>query len=99
MNSTAVECNACRYWFKARAEDYFACGFQPSFAVDETSLYLICTEFLEWCWHFQHKMPGISMNKVIETIQELSELHNRVNVLFGSVRFINVLIIIMFLVH
>ena len=39
------------------------------------------------------------MNKVIETIQELSELHNRVNFLFGSVRFINVLIIIMFLVH
>ena len=89
----------CHYWFEARAEDYFACGFQPSSAVDETSLYLICTELLEWCWHFQHKMPGISMNKVIETIQELSELHNRVNVLFGSVRFINVLIIIMFLVQ
>jgi hypothetical protein len=78
MKSTIVECTTCRYWFEAKAEDYFASGFQPSSAVDETSFYLICTELLEWCWHFQHKMPGISMNKVVETIQELSELHNRV---------------------
>ena len=78
MKSTIVECK-CGYWFEARAEDYFASGFQPSSAVDETSFYLICTELLEWCWHLQHKMPGISMNKVVETIQEVSESHNRVN--------------------
>nr|CAH0112055.1 unnamed protein product [Daphnia galeata] len=63
--------------FEAKAEDYFASGFQPSSAVDETSFYLICTDLLDWCRHFQHKMPGISMNKIVETIQEISEQHNR----------------------
>nr|CAH0108882.1 unnamed protein product [Daphnia galeata] len=61
----------------AKPEDYFASGFQPSSDVDETSFYLICTDLLDWCWHFQHKMPGISMNKIVETIQEISEQHNR----------------------
>lgn len=78
MKSTVLECNSCSYWFETRAEDYFASGFQPSSAVDESSFYLVCTELLEWCWHFQHKMPGISMNKVVETIQEMSEFHYRV---------------------
>ena len=79
MKSTVVECNVCLYWFEAKAEDYFASGFQPSFTVDETSFYLICTDLLDWCWHFQHKTPGISMNKIVETIQEISEQHNRVS--------------------
>jgi hypothetical protein len=79
MKSTVVECNVCLYWFEAKAEDYFVSGFQPSSAVDETSFFLICTDLLDWCWHFQHKMPGISMNKIVETIQEISEQHNRVS--------------------
>ena len=79
MKSTVVECNVCLYWFEAKAEDYFASGFQPSFTVDETSFYLICTDLLDWCWPFQHKTPGISMNKIVETIQEISEQHNRVS--------------------
>ncbi|KAK4007357.1 hypothetical protein OUZ56_012517 [Daphnia magna] len=79
MKSTVVECSAFSYWFEAKGDDYFAYGFHPSSAIDETSFDLICTELLEWCWHFQHKMPGISLNKVIETIQELSETHNRVS--------------------
>jgi hypothetical protein len=36
MKATVVECNVCLYWFEAKAEDYFASGFQPSSAVDET---------------------------------------------------------------
>ncbi|KZS09555.1 Uncharacterized protein APZ42_026211 [Daphnia magna] len=79
MKSTVVECSACSFWFEAKAEDFFVSGFQLSSAIDETSFYLICTELLEWCWHFQQRMPGISMNKVIETIQELSEMHNRLS--------------------
>lgn len=55
MKLTIVECTTCRYWFKAKAEDYFASGFQPSSAVDETSFYLICTELLDECWHFHQK--------------------------------------------
>ncbi len=48
MKSTVVECNVCLYWFEAKAEDYFASGFQPSSAVDETSFFLICTDLLDW---------------------------------------------------
>lgn len=77
IKSSAFHCTTCRATFEVRTEDYIVSGFWPGTA-DGNISYLICQELLAIWYHLQHQSLGISQNKFIQTMEEISEEADRV---------------------
>lgn len=78
MKSCKFECGNCFKSDEACIEDYIVSGFRPGRA-DDCAFYLFEAELLNW-WHYlQHKVPGTSGNKFLETLEDMSRSHSRVS--------------------
>lgn len=77
MKSCAFKCELCEKSKEACLEDYVMSGYRPGKA-DDNAFYLFDSDYLLWWYFLQHKVPGTSSNKFLETTEEMSRSYFRV---------------------
>lgn len=78
MKASAFKCASCGFYREAEIEEYIVSGYWPGI-VDPRGSYFISEEQLLTWYHLQHKSPGVSRNKYLETLESISAENNRVS--------------------
>ena len=74
--SAVFHCCKCKCSRVPTVEEYIVSGYWPGSASNEN--YFFEEQSLLFNYHLRHKSPGLSMQKVVETLEKMSSHDNRV---------------------